>query len=199
MKITLIFSKDIKNHTGVTDVSLEVTSYADIVSAIKSMFPSIIKTFNNISLISCNRIITKDSLDFKVSSNTVTLVPLVSGGATGFDSLGNLSILYGSSSTLSNQAVALTGLAKRVTESSLFGQGQTAFDVSQRKTNRADGALENIDDPTSGFGSVGSTTGLGLPVALHYGMVRTSGAIVNTYIKHIQRGGIDNIRVVDYI
>ncbi len=198
MRITLKFAKSVAKYAA-DEVVVDASSYRDLISAIRILFPATLSVFKNLSIIDGSKILTSDQLDFKVRSETVHVTPLISGGATaGFDSLGNLNIFYGTSSTISNQAVALTGLAKRVTESSLFGQGQTAFDVAQRKINRADGALENVDDPTTGFGSIGSTTGLGLPVSLHYGMVRTSGAIINTYIKHIQRGGIDTIRVVDY-
>lgn len=200
MKTTLKFASSIKKQIDVSDFEIDVDCYGDVVSAIKAMFPAILSIFKQITIIDGNKIITKDILDFKIRNSYITILPLISGGATaGFDSLGNLNIFYGTSSTISNQAVALTGLAKRVTESSLFGQGQTAFDVAQRKVNRANGSLENVEDPTTGFGSIGSTSGLGLPVSLHYGLVRTSGAVINTYIKHIQRGGIDNIRVVDYI
>jgi hypothetical protein len=199
MKITLYFAKPIDKLIGTSSIPLEVETYDEITSAMKNLFPTVIKCLKQISIIDGTRIITKEQLQFPIKSSTVFIIPIIAGGATGFDSLGNLNILYGSSSSISNQAVALTGLAKRITESSLFGQGQTAFDIAQRKINRADGALENIDDPTTGFGSIGSTSGIGLSVPLHFGMVRTSGAIINNYVKHIQRGGVDNIRVIDYI
>ena len=173
------------------EISINIDTYEDIVSFLRTQYLHLFDVFKHFSIIDNGRLITKVRGD-------IIIVPLVSGGV-GFDSLGNLNIFYGSSSTLSNQAVALTGLAKRVTESSLFGQGQTAFDVAQRKTNRANGTLENVDDPTNGFGSIASTSGFGLPIALHFGMVRTSGAVINSYVKHIQRGGIDNIRVADYL
>jgi hypothetical protein len=178
-------------------MTVDIDTYEDVVSILKNQFSLAVAKIKNIFIVDAGRIITSDMLKFKPKGNII-VGPMVSGGI-GFDSLGNLNVFYGSSSTLSNQAVALTGLAKRVTESSLFGQGQTAFDVAQRRTNRANGSLENIDDPTTGFGSIASTSGFGLPVALHFGMVRTSGAIINSYVKHIQRGGIDNIRVVDYL
>ena len=179
------------------EISMNIDTYEDIVSFLRTQYLHLFDVFKHFSIIDNGRLITKDILKFKVRGDIV-IAPLVPGGV-GFDSLGNLNIFYGSSSTLSNQAVALTGLAKRVTESSLFGQGQTAFDVAQRKTNRANGTLENVDDPTNGFGSIASTSGFGLPIALHFGMVRTSGAVINSYVKHIQRGGIDNIRVADYL
>lgn len=195
MKITLTILPPIAK--SLTKLTVDVSDYEDIVSLIKNQFSSAVSQLLNIFIIDSGRLITSDTLKFKVKGDTV--VGPVIGGGLGFDSLGNLNIFYGTSSTLSNQAVALTGLAKRVTESSLFGQGQTAFDVAQRRTNRANGTLENADDPTTGFGSIASTSGLGLPVSLHFGMVRTSGAVINSYVKHIQRGGVDNIRVIDYL
>jgi hypothetical protein len=199
MKITLNFAKPINTVIGTSNIQIDANTYYEVISALKSLFPNVIKSVKQLSLVDDSRLITKDQLQFPIRSSSIYVVPLISGGASGFDSLGNLSILYGTNSSISNQAVALTGLAKRITESALFGQGQTAFDVAQRKTNRSDGALENIDDLTTGFGSIGSTSGVGLSVPLHFGMVRTSGAVINNYIKHIQRGGIDNIRVIDYI
>lgn len=195
MKATLNIMPPISN-TKIS-INLDVDTYEDVVSFMKSQYFKVVSNIKNIFIVDSGKIITSDMLKFSVKGN-ITVGPMISGGV-GFDSLGNLNVFYGTSSTLSNQAVALTGLAKRVTESSLFGQGQTAFDVAQRKTNRANGSLENIEDPTTGFGSIASTSGFGLPVSLHFGLVRTSGAIINTYVKHIQRGGIDNIRVVDYL
>jgi hypothetical protein len=199
MKTTLHFLPPINKAIGLDLFTIEADTYEDVVSAIRVLFPNVIMYYKNIFIIDSGRIITSDILKFLIKSDTLILGPIISGNNSGMDSLGNLSILYGSSSSLSNQAVALTGLAKRVTESSLFGRGQTAFDISQRRSNRADGALEGNEDPTTGFGSIASTSGIGLPVPLHFGMVRTSGAVINTFIKHIQRGGIDNIRVVDYV
>lgn len=195
MNITLTILPPLSNTKS--EMTVDIDTYEDVVSILKNQFSLAVAKIKNIFIVDTGRIITSDMLKFKPKGNII-VGPMVSGGI-GFDSLGNLNVFYGSSSTLSNQAVALTGLAKRVTESSLFGQGQTAFDVAQRRTNRANGSLENIDDPTTGFGSIASTSGFGLPVALHFGMVRTSGAIINSYVKHIQRGGIDNIRVVDYL
>lgn len=199
MKITLNFLPPISNIVNTNSFSIQADTYEDILSAIRAMFPSVISKYKNIFILDSDRLVTNELLKFKIKSDSIFVGPLISGGANGFDDLGNLSILYGTNSTLSNQAVALTGLAKRVTESSLFGQGQTAFDVAQRRNNRASGVLEGNEDPTTGFGSIASTSGLGLSVPLHFGLVRTSGAVVNTYVKHIQRGGIDNIRVVDYV
>lgn len=199
MKITLKFLTPLAKKINLTDFTMEADTYEDVLSAIKSLFPATVSAYKHLFILDGSRVITSDILKFKVKSASLIVGPMVLGGNTGFDSLGNLNVLYGTNSALSNQAVALTGLAKRITESSLFGQGQTAFDTAQRRSNRADGLLEGNEDPTTGFGSIASTSGIGLSVPLHFGLVRTSGAVINTYVKHIQRGGIDNIRVVDYI
>lgn len=175
-------------------ISIDVNTYEDVVSFIKNQHSHIVSKLKNIFIIDSGKIITSDILKFRVKGD-ITIVPMISGG-TGFDSLGNLNVLYGSSSTISNQAITLTGLAKRVTESSLFGQRQTALDISQRRTTGLNGTK---GDPNIGFGSITSTSGLGLPVSLHFGMVRTSGAVINTYVKHIQRGGFDVIIVEEYL
>lgn len=199
MKITLKFLAPLAKKINLTDFSMEADTYEDVLSAIKSLFPTTVSAYKHLFILDGDRVITSDIIKFKVKSASLVVGPMVLGGNTGFDSLGNLNVLYGTNSALSNQAVALTGLAKRITESSLFGQGQTAFDTAQRRSNRADGLLEGNEDPTTGFGSIASTSGIGLSVPLHFGLVRTSGAVINTYVKHIQRGGVDNIRVVDYI
>lgn len=177
-----------------TTTAIDVATYEDVVSFVKSQYSHVVSELKNIFIVDSGKIITSDILKFRVKGD-ITIVPMISGG-TGFDSLGNLNVLYGASSTISNQAITLTGLAKRVTESSLFGQRQTALDISQRRSTNFDGTK---GDPTIGFGSITSTSGLGLPVSLHFGMVRTSGAVINTYVKHVQRGGFDVIIVEEYL
>jgi hypothetical protein len=199
MKTTLKLLPPIDSLSGTSSFELEAETYEDVVSALKNLFPTAIRNVKNLFIVDGERTITSDLLKFPVRGDCLVVGPLITGSNVGMDSLGNLRILYGSNSTLSNQAVALTGLAKRVTDSSLFGKSQTAFDISQRRINRADATLEGTDDPTTGFGSLASTSKIGAPVPLHFGLVRTSGSVINTFIKHIQRGGVDSIRVEDYI
>jgi predicted phage tail protein len=207
MNITLRFSKLLANTISVPNtVALNVDSYKDIISALVNLFPqlssmiSTSKKKNCLVLLDGDKLVRNSEFDFKPRSNTIYIVPTVSGGLTsGFDSLGNLSLFYGSSSAMSNQAVALTGLNRRILESSLYGQSQTAFDIALRASNRASGLSENTDDPTTGFGSLSLTTAAGQNIALNFGLVRTSGAVISSYIKHIQRGNIDTVKVTDYI
>lgn len=207
MKVTLIFSNLLRKKLDLPElVELDISSYRDIVSACSNIFPSLksyiatLKNKNTLSIVDGTNVIKSFELDFKPKSNRIILIPTVVGGlASGFDSLGNLSIFYGSSSAISNQAVALTGLNKRILESSLFGQSQTAFDTAARASNRTSGLNENTDDPTTGFGSLSLTNAIGQNIPLNFGLVRTSGAVINTYIKHIQRGNIDNVKVSDYL
>lgn len=188
--------------TSQESISVVVESYQEVVSALVNLVPEVrsrLKTQHMFYLIDGDTLVTKSILPFKPKNSELYVVENIAGGLNGFDSLGNLNIFYGSSNAISNQALPLTGLAKRITESSLFGQGQTAFDAIQRRKNRADGLLENIDDPTSGFGSLASLSAFGTPIPYHFGMVRTSGAVISNYVKHIQRGGVDSVRVSDYI
>ncbi len=207
MKITLIPSKLLIKKANIpVALSIDVDTYRDILSALINLFPNmatildIRKKRNNIAILDNGRLIRDFELDFSPRSDTLHIVPLISGGlATGFDSLGNLSLFYGSSSAISNQAVALSGLNKRILESSLYGQSQTAFDTAARASNRASGLQEGTDDPTTGFGSLALTSAAGQNIPLNFGLVRTSGAVISSYIKHIQRGNIDTVKVTDYI
>ena len=102
---------------------------------------------------------------------------------------------YGATTALSNQELAFTGLNKRILESSLFGQAKTAFDTAQRKAITGEGA----GDPSTGFGALSLTSISGQYVPIHFGYVRTSGAIINQYIKHVQRGAVDDVQVSKYV
>lgn len=203
MKVTVSFSKVLSQKVNISNISIDVYTYRDVLEACQNLLPeikSIIKKRTFVSLVCNDRIVQPYELDFKISSDKITIVPTVGGGvATSFDSLGNLNIFYGASKTFSNEQQNLTGINRRIADSSLFGQAQTAFDISQRRTNRADGTIEGNEDPTTGFGSLTITSVYGQPIPLHFGLVRTGGAVINSYIKHIQRGGVDTVRVSDYV
>jgi hypothetical protein len=206
MKITIAFSKFLQPLTHVPSISAEVSSYRDIISACTNLFPDIKKNFlikklyNQLTIVDGSHYVRNFELDFSPKSTTIYMIPTISGGvSTSFDSLGNLSLFYGAGTALSNQSIELRGIDRRIRDSSLFGQADTAFDIAQRKSNREDGVLDNIEDPSKGFGSLGTMNAVGSNIPLHFGMVRTSGALINQYIKHIQRGGVDVIKVSDYI
>lgn len=191
MKVTVQLSK-LFNYP-VEAISIEVDKYRDVFSAVYNLLGS---SEDIVALIDNGNIVWPELLDFAPKSNILYLTPTIGGS---FDSLGNMSIFYGSSTALSTQELALTGLNKRILESSLYGQAQTAFDTVQRANDRAKGIVENTDDPTTGFGSLTLTSLAGKQVPLHFGLVKTSGAVINQVIKHIQRGGVDSVRVIDYV
>jgi predicted phage tail protein len=206
MRVIVKFSKLLSNYTDIETIEIDVASYRDVISACLNLLPKFRqifvskKLYNQIVLIDQDRYIRSFELDFSPRSSSIFLVPTISGGiASSFDSLGNLNIFYGTSTTFSNQEMTLKGVDRRVRDSALFGQSQTAFDIAQRRTNRENGTLDNSEDPTRGFGSLATMNAIGSNIPLHFGMVRTSGSVINQYIKHLQRGGIDNIRVADYI
>lgn len=201
MKVTVTFKGAIKKILSLDSMSIEIDSYRDIISAILNMLPSSKNLLlSNILLLDGSKIINKHELDFKPRTDTVFIVPAISGGnVSGFDSLGNLTQFYGTTTAIGNQELALTGLTRRIVESSLYGKAQTAFDISQRAANRELNIEEDTSDPTTGFGSLNLTSINGQNVPLLFGRVRTSGAVVSQQIKHIQRGGIDTVKVSDYV
>jgi len=206
MKVTVAFSRILQKLIQVECIEIDVTSYRDVISACVNLLPRFRgiflskRLYSQLTLVDGDRYVRDFELDFSPRSNYIHMIPTISGGiSTAFDSLGNLSVFYGASLPVSNQEMPLKGIDRRIRDSVLYGKASIAFDVAQRRTNRENGTLDNSEDPTRGFGSLGSMNAIGTNIPLHFGMVRTSGAVINQYIKHIQRGGIDNIRVADYI
>lgn len=206
MKITVKFCKLLSHKININSIELDVNSYRDIISACLNLLPAFseayyaLKLNKQLTIVDGSRIVSSNELDFKPKSETIHLVPTVSGGISSvFDSLGNLSVFYGQGLTYSNELLDYSIMARRIRDSSLFGKAETAFDIAQRKTNRETGELDNTEDPTTGFGSLGTMVAKGQSVPIHFGLVRTSGVLINQYIKHIQRGGVDTIKVSDYI
>lgn len=206
MKVTVKFSKLLSDRLNLDSLELDVCSYRDIISACLNIVPSFkslyhsLKLDKQLTIIDGSKIVGTDQLDFSPRTDYIHLVPTVSGGiSSAFDSLGNLSIFYGQGLTFSNEVLDYSVMARRIRDSSLFGKAEIAFDISQRKTNRESGELDNVDDPTTGFGSLGTMAAKGQSIPIHFGLVRTSGVLINQYIKHIQRGGVDTIKVSDYV
>ena len=206
MKITVHFSDILKDKINIKNICIDVDSYRDIVSACLSILPSFREVYHslglykNLILVSKDKILEAQELDFIPSDSDVYIIPTISGGISSpFDSLGNLSAFYGEGLTYSNQILDYNIMARRIRDSSLFGKADTAFDISQRKTNRDNGSLDSIEDPTTGFGSLATMSSKNQNIPIHFGLVRTSGVLINQYIKHIQRGGVDTVRVSDYV
>ena len=206
MKITVAFSRILQKLVQVESIEIDVSSYRDIISACVNLLPQFRahylhkRLYSQLTLVDGDKYVRDFELDFKPRNARVYMIPTISGGiSTAFDSLGNLSVFYGASLPVSSQEMPLKGIDRRIRDSVLYGKASIAFDIAQRRTNRENGTLDNSEDPTRGFGSLASMNAIGASIPLHFGMVRTSGAIISQYIKHIQRGGIDNIRVADYI
>jgi len=200
MNITVHFSTLLKNYLPSTEaITIDVDSYREVVSAVYNLFPKLrsIK-IAKLLFVSEDKILRDTDLDFKPKYSDVHIVPSISGGSS-FDSLGNLTQFYGSTTALGNEELAYTGLNKRILESSLFGKAQTAFDIAQRRSSTSTNTDETTGDPSTGFGSLSLTSIAGQFVPLHFGYVRTSGAVINQYIKHIQRGELDDVKVSKYV
>jgi predicted phage tail protein len=205
MPITVNFSKLLVKYTNTPSIILDASTYSDVVSACLSLFPSIKQNIikhslgNQLTLIDGDYLVRNYELGHAIKGDTIYIIPTVSGrNQVSFDSLGNVSLFYGSGA-VSPSTTDLSGLQKRILESSLYGKSSTAFDIAQRRKDRESGSLDAANDPTTGFGSLGTMVAPGTSIPLHFGMVRTSGALITQYIKHIQRGGVDNIKVKDYV
>lgn len=206
MKITVHFSNILNVVETKEPIEITVDSYRDIISACLNLLPSFknayysLKLDKQLTIVDNNKVIMSNELDFPPKSSNIYIVPTVSGGInSSFDSLGNLSVFYGEGLASSNQVLDYNMLSRRILDSSLFGRAETAFDISQRKNNRDSGELDNIEDPTTGFGSLGTMSAKGQSIPIHFGLVRTSGVLINQYLKHIQRGGVDTVKVSDYL
>lgn len=201
MKITVIFTNALAKVLKTPKLLIDANTYRDVVSAVINLLPnSKILATENVMILSGNKIISKQELDFKIKLDTIYMVPVISGGNnSGFDSLGNLLQFYGTTTALGNQEMALTGLNRRVLESSLFGKSKIAYDIAQRAANRSNNLQENVDDPSTGFGSLNISSINGQNVPLIFGRARVAGVLIGQHVKHIQRAGIDDIKVTDYI
>lgn len=203
MRVTVQLSSLLAKRLKIDEIIIDAVTYRDVLDACKNLLPGvtdIIKKRTAVSLVCKDKCISLQELDFKVSDDILRLVPTVSGGVAGsFDSLGNLNIFYGASKAYSTEEMSITGVNRRIIDSSLFGQSETAFDTAQRRSARQDGTLEGNEDPTTGFGSINLTSVYGQPIPLNFGLVRVGGAVINSYIKHIQRGSVDSVRVSDYV
>lgn len=196
MEVTLEISPIFK----IPEFTISIDSYRDIVSALINLFPDKKLAAEKIILLDGERIVTKELLDFVPKTNQIKVLPMISGGLpSSFDSLGNLTQFYGTNTILSSEEIAVSGLSKRILDSSLFGKVQTAFDISMRAANRERNVKEDTNDPTTGFGSLTLSSIKGQAIPLHFGLVRVSGSVINQYVKHIQRGGIDTVNVDDYV
>jgi predicted phage tail protein len=206
MKITVHFSNLIAKRIAVSNICIDVSCYRDIISACINLLPDFkqvyttLKLSKQLTIVDNNKFVEVYELDFKPRSSDIYLIPTVSGGINSiFDSLGNLSVFYGEGLAYSNQVLDYSVMLRRIRDSSLFGKADTAFDIAQRRVNRDTGSLDNVADPTTGFGSLGTMVAKGQSIPMHFGMVRTSGVLINQHIKHIQRGGIDTVKVSDYV
>ena len=197
MRTTVKFSSLLAAYVHEPSFEVEVANYRDVVCAVYNLFPRLKQIkIAKLLFVDGERVVRDSDLDFPPKSDIISIVPSI-GGNSSFDSLGNLTQFYGSSTALSSQEMAFTGLNRRILESSLFGQAQTAFDTAQRRASI--GTPDSTGDPSTGFGSLSLTSISGQYVPLHFGLVRTSGAVINQYIKHIQRGSIDDVQVSKYV
>jgi len=203
MKITLNITKPIQSFIPIKSLTLDVSDYSDIVSALKNQFPNFENFLNKLKhsqnkhqeivLVQDERVIDAKRSKLKItSSNPIYVVPILCGHSTnyGFTDLYNdvqssfLFPLFGLSSAGSEQ-MEFEGLDRRIRDSSLFRRADEIYDVGLRNNNDI-------------FGSLKINTTANLPVPLNYGMTRVSGTLINAYIKNY-RADPDEFKVHDIV
>lgn len=186
MKHIIKFSKLLNEIIDIETLEIEVSTYYDIISALYNMIPTLSKLKNEkLALIDGDIFITLNDLNRVPKNKEIFLVPTFGGSST-IDSFGNLEMFYGTNTAMSANEVYMNGINKRILDSSLFGQAKTAYDIAQRTYNRNSGKTDGNNDPSTGFGSLTHTSLVGQAIPLTYGMVRTSGAIINQFTRNIQ-------------
>lgn len=197
MKHTIKFSKLFKDLIPATTMDVVAESYHDIISALYNLVPQLLNlNTEKLALIDGDTFVTINDLYRKPKNKEIILVPSF-GGASNIDLFGNLEMFYGNNLAMSSNEVYTVGLNKRILDSSLFGKATTAYDIAQRQLNRKLGKTDGNQDPSTGFGSLTHTSLVGQAIPLTYGMVRTSGAIVNQFSRNIQNDFTSTIYDID--
>lgn len=191
MKHTIIFSSLFLPVTTIDKIEVVAETYHDIFSAIYNLVPAL-RVEDSVALLDNDRIITLKDVNRHPKRDTIIYVPTFTGGSVS-DVFGNLEMFYGNSTAFSSNEVYLSGITRRILDSSLSGKAKTAYDIAQRTLNRNSGKTDGNQDPSTGFGSLNHTSLVGQAIPLIYGRVRTSGAIINQFSRNIQNDYTDTI------
>lgn len=203
MKIIVKITKPLKRYFTDSEISLEVSDFEDIVSALKNLFPkfnellsqirSKTDKFQDIVLVQDKKPVDIKKYKFPLtSSSPIYVVPILFGHSNnyGFTDLYKdikssfLFPLFGLS-TAGTEQMDFEGLDRRIRDSSLFGRAEDIYDVGLRNSNDVFGAL-NINTTANS------------PIPLNYGLIRVSGTLINAYIRNY-RADPDEFRLKDII
>ena len=210
MKIKLKFHKTLLKYTDeVRDVTFDVTTYGQLISAIEASFPklkSIIKqiknrqTTDNFSLVDLDkeRVLTfNDYMSKKIRSVNLCLSPIVAGGKSNLETALIATALIAAAFLLpgATTTVAATETAAATTTFTTFGQVLFATGVAMltsavtaelMKPPKKDGTDEEARE-NDAFGSLQHTIASGTPIPLVYGRHRVAGQFLSGEIRTLEK------------
>ena len=180
------------------NLQADLFCYADVLDYIRSMHPAFTKYIHNQSVNGLQetftildknlREMTQDELFMRKphAEDMLYIVPAIMGGGGKRGALALLAaaaLIYFAPALLgiSSTASTLFGLTTVGTLTSTIGLNLALMSVTMLvapKTPKTEPSRDN-----NAFGSLVNTTSSGIPVALHYGLVRVAGQLITGYIK----------------
>jgi len=199
MKIKLKFHKTLLKYTDeVRDVTFDVTTYGQLISAIEASFPklkSIIKqiknrqTTDNFSLVDLDkeRVLTfNDYMSKKIRSVNLCLSPIVAGGKSNLETAILATALIVASFYIPGSA-EIAGIALNQV---VFTVGVTmltsAVTAELMKPPKKDGTDEEARE-NDAFGALQHTIASGTPIPLVYGRHRVAGQFLSGEIRTLEK------------
>ena len=201
MKIKLKFHKTLLKYTDeVKDVTFDVTTYGQLISAIEASFPklkNIIKqiknrqTTDNFSLVDLDseRVLTlNDYMSKKIRSVNLCLSPIVAGGKSNLETalIATAIIAISFYDPVSGFALAEGLTAGQV----LFAVGTamltSAVTAELMKPPKRDGTDEEARE-NDAFGALQHTIASGTPIPLVYGRHRVAGQFLSGEIRTLEK------------
>ena len=201
MKVNLRFHKTLLKYTDeVRDVTFDVASYGQLISAIEASFPNLKKVIkqiknkqitDNFSLVDLDkeRVLTfNDYMSKKIRSVNLCLSPIVAGGKSNLETA-----LIATAIIAISFADPVTGftIAKGINAGQvLFAVGvamlTSAVTAELMKPPKKDGTDEEARE-NDAFGSLQHTIASGTPIPLVYGRHRVAGQFLSGEIRTLEK------------
>ena len=209
MKIKLKFHKTLLKYTDeVRDVTFDVTTYGQLISAIEASFPKLKKvirqiknrqTTDNFSLVDLDkkRVLTfNDYISKKIRSVNLCLSPMVAGGKSNLETaliaaaIITIAVTTGGSGLFATGGTIAAGGTATTLGTILVGVGTSmlisAVTAELMKPPKRDGTDE-IARENDAFGALQHTIASGTPVPLVYGRHRVAGQFLSGEIRTLEK------------
>ena len=201
MKVNLRFHKTLLKYTDeVRDVTFDVASYGQLISAIEASFPNLKKVIkqiknkqitDNFSLVDLDkeRVLTfNDYMSKKIRSVNLCLSPIVAGGKSNLETALIATAIIAISFT---DPVAGFTIAQGINAGQvLFAVGvamlTSAVTAELMKPPKKDGTDEEARE-NDAFGSLQHTIASGTPIPLVYGRHRVAGQFLSGEIRTLEK------------